>query len=190
MIHITDKIELLTEDNVAGVTKKINGKEVIIANYRKKPLCIEAPCQLYGGVILGNKIGAFSYINSGAYLNGVTSIGRFCSIAMNFTAWNSNHDTQLLSTHPLFLKEDVGWQKNFHTFYDDNSYIEGVRGKTRALRKKTSDIIIGNDVWIGLNVTVLQGVHIGDGAVIAAGAVVTKDVPPYVICGGGASKGY
>ncbi|WP_269799630.1 CatB-related O-acetyltransferase [Geodermatophilus chilensis] len=43
---------------------------------------------------------------------------------------------------------------------------------------------IGNDVWIGNRVTILRGVHVGDGAVLAAGAVVTRDVPPYAIVGG------
>lgn len=49
MIHITDKNKILTEDNVEGITKKVNGKEVLLAGYRKAPLVIEAPCQLYGG---------------------------------------------------------------------------------------------------------------------------------------------
>jgi acetyltransferase-like isoleucine patch superfamily enzyme len=46
------------------------------------------------------------------------------------------------------------------------------------------ECIIGSDVWIGANVVVLRGVHVGDGAVLAAGAVVNKDVPPYAIVGG------
>ena len=46
------------------------------------------------------------------------------------------------------------------------------------------DIIVADDVWIGYRATILSGVHIGQGAVIAAGAVVTKDVPPYAIVGG------
>ena len=46
------------------------------------------------------------------------------------------------------------------------------------------DTVVGNDVWIGQNVTVLPGVHIGDGAIIAANSVVAKDVPPYCIAGG------
>ena len=46
------------------------------------------------------------------------------------------------------------------------------------------DVVIEKDVWIGCNVTILSGVNIGRGSVIAAGAVVTKDVPPYSICGG------
>ena len=48
----------------------------------------------------------------------------------------------------------------------------------------TEPVEIGNDVWIGSNVIVLRGVHVGNGAIIAAGAVVTKDVPEYTIVGG------
>lgn len=44
--------------------------------------------------------------------------------------------------------------------------------------------VVGNDVWIGQNVTVLPGVHIGDGAIVAANSVVSRDIPPYVIAGG------
>ena len=50
------------------------------------------------------------------------------------------------------------------------------------------DIIIGNDVWIGYEAVIMAGVHIGDGSVIAARAVVTKDVPPYTIVGGTPAK--
>ena len=46
------------------------------------------------------------------------------------------------------------------------------------------DTVVGNDVWIGQNVTVMPGVHIGDGAVIAANSVVTRDIPPYAVAGG------
>ena len=46
------------------------------------------------------------------------------------------------------------------------------------------DIVIGNDVWIGYEAVIMAGVHIGNGAIIAARAVVTKDVPPYTIVGG------
>jgi acetyltransferase-like isoleucine patch superfamily enzyme len=50
--------------------------------------------------------------------------------------------------------------------------------------KDERDIVIGDDVWLGVNVVVLAGVRIGDGAVVAAGAVVTKDLPPHCIAGG------
>jgi len=46
------------------------------------------------------------------------------------------------------------------------------------------DTVVGNDVWIGQNVTVMPGVHIGDGAIIGANSVVTKDIPPYTISAG------
>lgn len=104
---------------------------------------------------------------------------------MRFIVWNSNHDIQLLSTHLLFLKEDIEWQKYFHSFYDDNQYVEYIKKSAKKSRRKLNRVIIENDVWIGLGVTALEGVHIGDGAVIAAGSVVTKDVSAYsVVCGG------
>lgn len=58
----------------------------------------------------------------------------------------------------------------------------------RKLKKKRMTVrkgkIVGNDVWIGANASILAGVHVGDGAVIAAGAVVTKDIPPNAVVGG------
>ena len=60
-----------------------------------------------------------------------------------------------------------------YTYYDDADGAEKV---------------VGNDVWIGQNVTVMPGVHIGDGAIIAANSVVTKDIPPYCIAGGNPCK--
>ena len=50
------------------------------------------------------------------------------------------------------------------------------------------DTVVGNDVWIGQNVTVMPGVNIGDGAIIAANSVVTKDIPAYYIAGGNPCK--
>ena len=50
------------------------------------------------------------------------------------------------------------------------------------------DVVVDKDVWIGCNVTLLSGVHVGRGTIIAAGAVVTKDIPPYSICGGVPAK--
>ena len=58
----------------------------------------------------------------------------------------------------------------------------------RAMTQNKGDIKIGDDVWIGYNAIILSGVKIGQGAVIAAGAVVVKDVPPYAIVGGNPAK--
>jgi acetyltransferase-like isoleucine patch superfamily enzyme len=65
----------------------------------------------------------------------------------------------------------------------------GLPGKfSDGLPRSKGDITIGNDVWLGMNATVLSGVNIGDGVVVAAGAVVTADVPPYAIVGGVPAK--
>lgn len=98
-------------------------------------------------------------------------IGKFCSIACGakFLFNSANHTLKSLSnyTFPLFF-EDWGLNKKNVTSAWDNK----------------GDIIIDNDVWIGYEAVIMAGVHIGDGAVIAARAVVTKDVPPYTIVGG------
>ncbi|OTO20390.1 acetyltransferase [Enterococcus sp. 3H8_DIV0648] len=102
-------------------------------------------------------------------------IGKFCSIACGATfIFNSaNHRQSALSTYtfPLFYEE---WQL-------DKEHV------TSAWDNK-GDIVIGNDVWIGYEATILSGVTIGDGAIIGAKAVVTKDVPAYSVVGGVPAK--
>lgn len=98
-------------------------------------------------------------------------IGKFCSIACGakFLFNCANHALDSLSTYtfPLFYQE---WGL-------DKENI------TQAWKDK-GDIILSNDVWIGFEAVILAGVTIGDGAVVGARAVVTKDVPPYTIVGG------
>ncbi|MEA5038349.1 MAG: CatB-related O-acetyltransferase [Clostridiaceae bacterium] len=98
-------------------------------------------------------------------------IGRFCSIACGarFLFTSANHTLRSLSTYPFpIFFEEWGLDKKQVADAWDN------RG----------DIVIGSDVWIGYEAVVLSGVHIGDGAIIGARAVVTKDVPPYTVVGG------
>ena len=98
-------------------------------------------------------------------------IGKFCSIACGakFLFNSANHTLKSLSnyTFSLFFEEWGLDKKNVASAWDNKG-----------------DIIIGNDVWIGYEAVIMAGVHIGDGSVIAARAVVTKDVPPYTIVGG------
>ena len=98
-------------------------------------------------------------------------IGKFCSIACGakFLFISANHTLSSLSSYPfpLFF-EEWGLDKQNVTASWDNK----------------GDIIIGNDVWIGYEAVLMAGVTIGDGAVIGARAVVTKDIPPYTIAGG------
>lgn len=98
-------------------------------------------------------------------------IGKFCSIACGtkFLFNCANHTLKSLSTYtfPLFYDEWNLKKSNVATAWDNKG-----------------DIIIGNDVWIGYEAVIMAGVNIGDGAIIAAHAVVTKDVAPYTIVGG------
>ena len=102
-------------------------------------------------------------------------IGKFCSIACGtrFLFNCANHTLKSLSTYtfPLFY-EEWGLDKADVASAWDNK----------------GDIVIGNDVWIGYEAVIMAGVHIGDGAIIAARAVVTRDVPPYTIVGGVPAK--
>jgi len=94
-------------------------------------------------------------------------IGKFCSIAsgVKFIMNGGNHDPKLISTYP-FPTFDNGWEKrNLGTVYK-------------------GDIEIGNDVWMGFEALIMSGITIGDGAVIGARAVVTRNVDPYAIVGG------
>ena len=103
-------------------------------------------------------------------------IGKFCSIAcgVKFLFNSANHTLKSLSTYPfpIFWGEEWGIDKSEVASAWDN------RG----------DIVVGNDVWIGYEAVVMAGVTIGDGAIVASRAVVTRDVPPYAIVGGVPAK--
>ena len=99
--------------------------------------------------------------------NSKLKIGSYCSIAQNVTfLLDVEHNINHISTYPFLAK---CFEKG------DEAFSKG-------------NIIVDDDVWIGYGSIIMSGVHIGQGAVIAAGAVVTKDVPPYAIVGGVPAK--
>lgn len=102
-------------------------------------------------------------------------IGKFCSVACGakFLFNSANHTLDSLSTYP------------FPIFFEE--WNLDVKDITKAWDNK-GDIVIGNDVWIGFEAVIMAGVTIGDGAVIGARALVTKDIPPYTIVGGVPAK--
>ncbi len=102
-------------------------------------------------------------------------IGKYCSIACGakFMFTSGNHTGRSLSTYP------------FPIFF--NEWGLSVKNIAEAWDNK-GDIVIENDVWIGYESIIMQGVHIGNGAVIGARAVVTKDIEPYTIVGGVPAK--
>lgn len=97
-------------------------------------------------------------------------IGKFCAIArgIEFVMNGANHRMNSVTTYPFNIMGG-GWEMFTPTL--DELPLKG-------------DTVVGNDVWIGQNVTVMPGVHIGDGAIIAANSVVAKDVPAYCVAGG------
>lgn len=97
-------------------------------------------------------------------------IGKFCAIArgVKFIMNGANHPMAGFSTYPFFIFGN-GWEKTPPP--DDAKSFKG-------------DTVVGNDVWIGYEALLMPGVKIGNGAIVAARAVVTADVPPYTIVGG------
>ncbi|WP_377299747.1 CatB-related O-acetyltransferase [Rhizobium sp. SGZ-381] len=119
--------------------------------------------------ILNARLGDFSYTSSGTTISNA-DVGKFCSIGPEVLIGGLGaHPLRWLSTHPSFFSTKGQAGRSFATA----DHFEELRRTT-----------VGNDVWIGVRAVVLDGVTIGDGAIVAAGAVVTKDVAPYTIVGG------
>lgn len=138
------------------------GLNTTVATLPAEEMIFEAPASLVDSVALTFlQIGSHSYAGKGCYFRDV-SIGRYCSFAANALVGPGEHGTEWLSTHPLFEE----WSK----------------GRiSPAPHPRTT---ICNDVWIGDGALITAGVHVGDGAVIGARSVVTRDVEPYEIVAG------
>lgn len=104
-----------------------------------------------------------------------TTVGNFSIIARNCVVGLGAHPTNTLSPHSIFYKKNR-W-KWHDEWYEDTGF-----------RENDMPVTIGNGVWIGIRCLILDGVTIGDGAIVAAGAVVTKDVPPFAVVGGVPAK--
>lgn len=123
--------------------------------------------------IRNSSIGRYSYIGPRTKLDNA-NIGSFCSVSWDCHIGLASHPTHLVSTSPIFYEKHNG---------TGSSWLD-----SDALRSPIRETIVGHDVWIGANCTILEGVQIGHGAVIAAGSVVTKNVLPYSIVGGVPAK--
>jgi acetyltransferase-like isoleucine patch superfamily enzyme len=123
-------------------------------------------------IVDSSSIGDYTYLGRLCTV-AFASVGKFCSIAPEVCIGLGTHPLDpFVSTHPIFYlhRPSQGWN------IADSSYFAYSR------------TVVGNDVWIGLRAAIRDGVTVGDGAVIAAGAVVVKDVPPYAIVGGVPAK--
>lgn len=142
---------------------------------------------MYKGCYIGRY--TYGYEALLEYFPLATRIGRFCSINGTARIW-SNHPVDMVTTHPIldnrafFSREERDLRRQWVEKYGKHFNNVGDDSKLRD----NPPVEIGNDVWIGANVVILPGVKIGDGAIVAAGAIVTKDVEPYAIVGGVPAK--
>lgn len=124
------------------------------------------------------ELGYGSYVSDKGRLIDVKT-GKYCSIGPEVFCAFGKHPTNYLSTHPSFYSASAA--EGF-TYCQESSFEEEVYAEPGYR------VVIGNDVWLGARVTLLEGIHIGDGAIIAAGSVVTEDVEAYSIYAGVPAK--
>lgn len=122
--------------------------------------------------VFNSTIGNYSYVGKRSSVV-CADVGNFCSIADGVSVGLGIHTLDKLSTSPIFTEE---CNATTYSWYHGKSIYPYKRVK------------VGNDVWIGTKVIVMGGVTVGDGAVIGAGSIVTKDVPPYAIVAGVPAK--
>lgn len=118
--------------------------------------------------IYNSEVGDYSYIGPRSQIINA-EIGKFCSVAFDCNIGLASHTLSHISTSPIFTECKNG---------------TGYRWVKADKYKNIKVVRLGNDVWVGTKSIIMSGVEIGDGAVIAAGAIVTKDIPAYAIVGG------
>lgn len=129
---------------------------------------------LYGDVNLVNsRIGCFSYIQSKTLVFN-SDVGNFCSIASNVKIGLPDHPMHMVSTSPVF--------------YDNSQALPKFLVNKIVYSQNAARTFVGPDVWIGCGAIIKAEIKIGVGAVIGAGSVVTKDIPPYAIVAGNPCK--
>src|SRR5579871_4367995 len=148
---------------------RLNPGARIIKSTIRGPLFLNKNSQVGPDVDAGKYFG----MNENCFIARAT-IGAFCAFGARTAINPFNHPTDWLSIH------EFQYHPNSYDWIPEYKAMER-QSRTPAMLPTAS---IGNDVWTGHNVNILSGVNVGHGAVIAAGAVVTKDVPPYAIVAG------
>lgn len=161
---------------IEGMLKEMMSKAIILDLFFRSRKVNQREKQL-------TKCGKYSY---GPLCNHeqVKEVGAFCSFAVGVDVVG-NHLINTISTHP-FLFHDKRLNDTFLKTYEERKdatwFFPGVSPLIGPPRRRR--ITIGNDVWLGANVLITNGVDIPDGVIAGAGAVITKEIPPYAIVGG------
>tara|TARA_B100000780_G_scaffold252389_1_gene199465 strand:+ start:557 stop:1168 length:612 start_codon:yes stop_codon:yes gene_type:complete len=156
---------------IRTIILKLKHKSCIINTFHLHPYAVLGiGVNLAKNVTIGKdvSINDYTYVSSYSTISSA-KIGKYCSIGPYCNIGPDSHPINWISTSP-----------NFYKNFSDN----GLSG----YKESKSMPVIGNDVWIGSHVVILRGVVIGDGAILAAGSVITKDVLPYSIVGGVPAK--
>ncbi len=157
-------------DQIAKARPKI-AETVIEPTVRLREVSIGKCCEILGDTAVEySEIGDYSYLGSGCMVADA-SIGKFCAVAAHVRIGAPNHPMERPSQHRFTYCPE---------YYDASA----TRDHAFFRERRDARVVIGNDVWIGHAVIVLPGVTVGDGAVLAAGAVVTKNAAPYTIVAG------
>jgi acetyltransferase-like isoleucine patch superfamily enzyme len=119
--------------------------------------------------LIGSSMGIYSYVQENTRLF-CADVGPYCSIGANVSVGMVNHPVSMISTSPVFYDNTQPLPRFF---------VDGVR-----VAETTPRTSIEADVWVGEGSLIRAGVKLGVGAVIGAGSVVTKDIPPYAIAAG------
>lgn len=116
----------------------------------------------------------------------IESIGSFSSFVAGVDVV-PNHPMKYLTTYPMLYAGYVneGMDVEYYKFKDESCFFDGVVPKRFENRKR---IRIGNDVWLGKNVIVIEDANIGNGVIAGAGAIITKDIPDYAVVVGVSAK--
>lgn len=125
-------------------------------------------------------LGYGSYLGEDCRFSG--KVGKYCSIASGVSVVNGFHPTtNCISTHPAFYSTENCINLSYvnKNVFNEYRYADDIN---------KYDVVVDDDVWIGYRSIIMAGVHIGVGAIIAAGAVVTKNVEPYSIVGGNPAR--
>lgn len=150
------------------------GSSILHSSFEGKNAAHKNACVQHSSIGKGTYVGA----NSSLFK---VKTGRFCSIANNVQIGVGSHPSQTFATtHPSFYYDTTSelaytYHCNADNLYEPFQYIDS---------QKQFTVKLGHDVWIGCNCVIMSGVTIGNGAIIAAGSIVTKDVAPYTIVGG------
>ena len=131
-------------------------------------------------VFKNSDIGFASYVGNNSFLYN-TKIGKYSCIGPHVKIILGQHPTDFVSIHPCFFstRKQSGFTYVSKDKFSEFKFVDKLKGVS---------VVIGNDVWICADVKILEGVTVGDGAIILPGAVVNTDVPPYAIVGGVPAK--